>query len=61
MAEQDDNEVEASSAEIWQGRVFLPCPECRRAVLVEEAARIESEPPTYQCSACGATFVVVNR
>jgi hypothetical protein len=59
MAQCDEHEVEASSAEIWRGRVFLPCPNCRKAVLIEDAARIEPEPPTYECSACGKTFVVV--
>jgi predicted RNA-binding Zn-ribbon protein involved in translation (DUF1610 family) len=59
MADQDEPEVAASSAEILHGRVFLPCPECRRAVLIEPSARIETEPPTYECPACGTTFVVV--
>ena len=61
MGSPDEHEVEASSAEIWQGRVFLPCPSCRRAVLIDKAARSESEPPVYECAVCGTTFVVVNR
>ena len=59
MGEQDEHEVEASSAEVQFGRLYLPCPACREAVSVAQAARAEPEPPTYECPACGTTFVVL--
>jgi transposase-like protein len=59
MAEQDENEVEASSADVQFGRLYLPCPVCRKAVSVAQAARNDPEPPRYECPACGTTFVVV--
>jgi predicted RNA-binding Zn-ribbon protein involved in translation (DUF1610 family) len=61
MGEQDEHEVEASSADVQfgRGRLYLPCPACRKAVSVARAARAEPEPPTYECPACGTTFVVL--
>jgi hypothetical protein len=59
MDEQDENEVEASSADVQFGRFDLPCPVCRTAVSVAQAARNDPEPPRYECPFCGTTFVVV--
>jgi transposase-like protein len=59
MDEQDENEVEASSADVQFGRFYLPCPVCRNAVSVAQAARNDPEPPRYQCPLCGTTFVAL--
>jgi transposase-like protein len=59
MGEHEENEVEASSADVQFGRFYLPCPVCRQAVSVAQAARNDPEPPRYECPACGTTFVVL--
>jgi transposase-like protein len=59
MGEQEDNEVEASSVDVQFGRFSLPCPVCRAAVFVAQAARNDPEPPRYECPVCGTTFVAL--
>jgi predicted RNA-binding Zn-ribbon protein involved in translation (DUF1610 family) len=54
MREPDEYKVEAASAEIRRGLVYLPCPACGRAVLVSEEGRIRDDPPTFECRSCGA-------
>jgi predicted RNA-binding Zn-ribbon protein involved in translation (DUF1610 family) len=58
MPERKEYEVEAASAEIRQGLVYIPCPACGRAVLISEQGRIEVDPPTVQCPSCGVYLVV---
>jgi predicted RNA-binding Zn-ribbon protein involved in translation (DUF1610 family) len=58
MAMRDDHEVEAPGVQARRTLVYLPCPSCRKAVLIEEEARTRAEPPTYECAACGTAFVV---
>ena len=59
MGEHEENEVEASSADVQFGRFYLPCPVCRAAVSVALAARNDPEPPSYDCPVCGTTFVAL--
>jgi predicted RNA-binding Zn-ribbon protein involved in translation (DUF1610 family) len=58
MREPDEYEVEAASAEVRHGLVYIPCPACARAVLISEEGRIEEDPPTFECPSCGAILVV---
>ena len=59
MGEHEENDVEASSADVQFGRFYLPCPVCRAAVSVAQAARNDPEPPSYDCPVCGTTFVAL--
>jgi predicted RNA-binding Zn-ribbon protein involved in translation (DUF1610 family) len=59
MAEHEEDEVEASSADVQFGRLYLPCPACHKPVSVARAARNDPEPPTYECPVCGTAFVVL--
>jgi uncharacterized Zn finger protein len=58
MPERDEYEVEAASAEIRRGLVYIPCPACGRPVLISEEGRIADDPPTFECRSCGAFLVV---
>jgi transposase-like protein len=58
MAEHDEYEVEAASAEVRRGLVYIACPACRRPVLISKEGRIKDDPPTFECPSCGAYLVV---
>jgi uncharacterized Zn finger protein len=58
MPKRDEYEVEASSAEVKLGLVYIPCPACGKPVLISEVGRIKDDPPTFECRSCGAFLVV---
>jgi predicted RNA-binding Zn-ribbon protein involved in translation (DUF1610 family) len=57
-SERDEYEVEAASAEIRRGLVYIACPSCGRAVLISQEGRIRDDPPTFECRTCGAFLVL---
>jgi predicted RNA-binding Zn-ribbon protein involved in translation (DUF1610 family) len=58
MPEPDEYEVEAASAEVKHGLVYVACPACGKAVLISEEGRIRHDPPTFECRSCGAFLVL---
>jgi transposase-like protein len=58
MPKKDENEVEAASADVRRGFVYIPCPACGKPVLISEVGRISDDPPTFECRSCGAYLVV---
>lgn len=58
MPKRDEYEVEAASAEVRHGLVFIPCPACGKAVLISEEGRIQDDPPAFECRSCGALLVL---
>jgi predicted RNA-binding Zn-ribbon protein involved in translation (DUF1610 family) len=58
MPKRDEYEVEAASAEVRLGLVYIACPACGKAVLISEEGRIEADPPTFECRSCGARLVL---
>jgi predicted RNA-binding Zn-ribbon protein involved in translation (DUF1610 family) len=58
MPKRDEYEVEAASAEVRLGFVYIPCPACGKAVLISEEGRIADDPPTLECRSCGAFLVL---
>jgi len=58
MPKRDEYEVEAASAQVKLGLVYIPCPACGKPVLISEEGRIKHDPPTFECRSCGAFLVV---
>jgi predicted RNA-binding Zn-ribbon protein involved in translation (DUF1610 family) len=58
MGERNGNDVEASGADARRGHVYIPCPDCGKAVLISEVGRVDGDPPTYECPSCGALLAV---
>ena len=56
MGRQHENAEEWSPEPMSPGaRVYLPCPECRGAVLLADAL-VREMPQTYECPTCGTRF-----
>jgi hypothetical protein len=58
MLERDEHQVEAASAEIRRGLVYISCASCQAPVLISEEGRISDDPPTFECPSCQALLVV---
>jgi predicted RNA-binding Zn-ribbon protein involved in translation (DUF1610 family) len=58
MAAREEPNTEARNAAGKGALIYVPCPECGRAVLLADS-QVADEPETYECPTCGTRFASV--
>jgi predicted RNA-binding Zn-ribbon protein involved in translation (DUF1610 family) len=56
---EGNDKQQLPSADLRRALVYLPCPACGRAVQLSDDTRVDDDPETYECSSCGARFLLV--